>query len=434
MISALFVDFDNVFRMLEDDDKSLSKKFCNKPKQWVDALVQMIDQKNPDKKKNRRIVSKRCYASPYLIQSHRTTFVRAGLEMIDMPPLTSGSKNAADIQMVVDIMDSVLRYNQIEEYIILSGDSDFVPLLHRLRRDMKSTTVFAPSKIAAAYENCADGTITVDFFRGVFQDDSNQAPKAERVPAAAKTGGVKSNKEIDGKVLNSIIEFIKLQGGRTEFGEIAANVRLNFPFIKEQNWNGYGAFSKYMNSIIDDRFSIDNTIVTHPSLLLKDFVCDLSSWGDCNKGDFPQFVSDIMRLSSKKIPFIPPETFQILVDEIVKYYNDQPEDFAQAITHVVEALGNHGKKITPHDVRAIGTAVSLQGYKIDRGVSSKFIAQLWRLAVFDQCGQPEWLEEKEEAEHLVRWFRSSDEEPEAAVDHFLAIVSDGIGSLDLDAA
>ncbi|MBK8630872.1 MAG: NYN domain-containing protein [Sphingomonadales bacterium] len=456
-ISALFIDFDNLFYALREDDPALANRFGLRPDTWLDAL----DRHGLDGAEGglaRRMVIRRCYASPHLIQPHRQNLIRAGLELIDMQPLTSGGKNAADIQMVLDIMDAVTRFPHIEEFLILSGDSDFVPLLHRLRRDMKWTTVFAPANIAAAYKNCADHTISVDFFRnalGMGADSKAQGAATmartharQNLPAPiildlgsdpleekAKAAAAPVGKPIDSATRGKLDKLIRTQSqqflGQLPFVNLAPAIKDQLPGFVGTNWAGYGTFGKFMANLTLDGFHIDSTSSTNPVLIEDDFELDLSEWGESGEGEMPLFVFDIMRNAAKKFPLRSPETYSFVFDQLAAYYNDDPKDFADAIAEVIAAAALEKIELLPYDVRFIGSGIELQGYKLDRGVSPRLLAQLWRLNIFDLCGQPDWLENPEDADFLVSWFHANEEDLQAASEEFLKIVSEG-GTVDVE--
>jgi hypothetical protein len=164
LISALFIDFDNVHSMLCDDDPNVGARFANRPLHWLKALESDPELIEGTEGVARRIVSRRCYASPGRITPYRRNFTQTGFEVVDCPPLTTHMKNSADITMVMDVMDYVVRYPTIEEYIVLSTDADFVPLLNRLRKEMKRSAIFTAANTSSAYRNCADRTIDTQFF------------------------------------------------------------------------------------------------------------------------------------------------------------------------------------------------------------------------------------------------------------------------------
>ena len=72
----------------------------------------------------------------------RHHFLRAGFEVIDCPPLTAQLKNSSDIRMVMDVRDILTHDTYFDEFIILSGDADFTPVLHRLRAHARRTVIF----------------------------------------------------------------------------------------------------------------------------------------------------------------------------------------------------------------------------------------------------------------------------------------------------
>jgi hypothetical protein len=89
----------------------------------------------------------------------RHHFLRAGFEVIDCPPLTAQLKNSSDIRMVMDIRDYLTHDTYFDEFIILSGDADFTPVLHRLRAHARRTVIFANDFTAAPYTAISDGEV-----------------------------------------------------------------------------------------------------------------------------------------------------------------------------------------------------------------------------------------------------------------------------------
>ncbi len=162
--SALFVDFDNVFSGLLDLDPKAGLAFAQDPRDWLDRLATTgIDGDN------RSFLVRRCYMNPsgWALQAptgqeriyfskFRPYFTRAGFEVIDCPSLTNRHKNAADIRICLDVFESLSRDTRYDEYVIASGDSDFAPLLQRVRASDRRILVIATSQTAIAYESIAD--------------------------------------------------------------------------------------------------------------------------------------------------------------------------------------------------------------------------------------------------------------------------------------
>src|SRR6185436_94359 len=76
----------------------------------------------------------------------------------------SGGKTSADIQMVMDILDALGHATRFDEFIILSGDADFTPVLLRLSKHDRQSAVLAVGPASAAYKAACDLLIDQDTF------------------------------------------------------------------------------------------------------------------------------------------------------------------------------------------------------------------------------------------------------------------------------
>ena len=80
-----------------------------------------------------RVVVKRAYADWSRYRDARRELMNAGLELIEMPSAREGAKNRADIKMAVDAMEIAYSRQHVGIFVIVSGDSDFTPLVGKLR-------------------------------------------------------------------------------------------------------------------------------------------------------------------------------------------------------------------------------------------------------------------------------------------------------------
>ncbi|MGH3441066.1 MAG: NYN domain-containing protein [Nitriliruptorales bacterium] len=81
-----------------------------------------------------RLVVRRAYADWHLFSDDRRSLVDSHVELIDIPQRgDSARKNAADIKMAVDAMELALSREYVSTFVIVSGDSDFTPLVAKLR-------------------------------------------------------------------------------------------------------------------------------------------------------------------------------------------------------------------------------------------------------------------------------------------------------------
>jgi hypothetical protein len=174
-LSAVFVDYDNIYLSLKRKSDEAAKRFAKEAGRWLREIENggLITPTNaPFSPAPRRIVMNRCYGNPVPRRNPhdnstdmssfpfvRHHFLRSGFEVIDCPPLTAQLKNSADIRMVMDIRDLLLHDTYFDEFIILSGDADFTPVLIRLRAHARRTVVFANDFTAAPYTAICDGEV-----------------------------------------------------------------------------------------------------------------------------------------------------------------------------------------------------------------------------------------------------------------------------------
>jgi uncharacterized LabA/DUF88 family protein len=190
--SALFIDFDNIFIALQKDSPELATRFATRPLVWLRAIESQLGKTdaNDNGKDLRRLIARRTYASPHTITPYRRVFTMAGVEVVDCPPLTQKMKNSADIYIVMDVLDYLDLYPHIEEFIILSADADFVPVLNRLRKELKRSVIFTAYDTASSYKNCSDMTLDADRFRKWLDGDTEASRR--NVPPASGSSATKT--------------------------------------------------------------------------------------------------------------------------------------------------------------------------------------------------------------------------------------------------
>ncbi len=182
--AALYVDFDNVFMALLRWDERAAYAFGERPDAWLAWLEGREEGGAPT---TRRTLIRRCYLNPggyfdfqmgravarYRQQrdlrnrtyfgEFRAAFVQAGFDIVDCPPVAY-LKNSADMKMALDIRDALDHKTVFDEFVILSGDSDFLPALARLRAHDRRITILAQNTAKRAYLAAADIVVGLDDF------------------------------------------------------------------------------------------------------------------------------------------------------------------------------------------------------------------------------------------------------------------------------
>jgi len=119
----------------------------------------------------------------------------AAFELIEIPHIRQSGKNSADIRMVVDALDLCYTRAHINTFVIISGDSDFSPLVSKLRENNKTV-------IGVGVKNSSSDLLIANCDEFIFYDDLVREANAERKKAAkpAKAPEAKSDTKTDGKL------------------------------------------------------------------------------------------------------------------------------------------------------------------------------------------------------------------------------------------
>src|SRR5512139_4114532 len=118
---ALFIDFENIAIGVRD---AHYRKFD----------VNLVLERLLDKGK---LLVKKAYADWSRYSDYKRSFHEAAIELIEVPQKSVGWKNSADIRLVVDAMDMSFQKEHINCFVVCSGDSDFSPLVSKLKENNK---------------------------------------------------------------------------------------------------------------------------------------------------------------------------------------------------------------------------------------------------------------------------------------------------------
>ena len=117
---AVFIDFENIALGLRDASAPFEVR------RILDRLLE-----------KGKVIVKVAYADWNRFRSHTTSLHENGIELIEIPRRESTGKNSADIRLVVDAMDLSWSKEHIDTFVVVSGDSDFSPLVAKLKENGK---------------------------------------------------------------------------------------------------------------------------------------------------------------------------------------------------------------------------------------------------------------------------------------------------------
>ena len=157
---ALFCDFENVALGVRD---AQYEKFDIKP------ILERLLLKGS-------IVVKKAYCDWERYKGFKATMHEANFELIEIPHVRQSGKNSADIRLVVDALDLCYTKSHVNTFVIISGDSDFSPLVSKLRENNKQV-------IGVGVKQSTSDLLIANCDEFIFYDDlvrENQRAQARR--------------------------------------------------------------------------------------------------------------------------------------------------------------------------------------------------------------------------------------------------------------
>lgn len=249
MKSALFVDFDNVYSGLRKLDQTIADRFARQPLEWMNWIISKLDLPDhaPDGAR-RRVLVRRCYLNPQAYQRFRPSFNLAGFEIIDCPALTSEGKTSTDIHMVLDVIDLLQHETHYDEFIVFSADADFTPVLRKLRRWDRRTTVLAIGFPSAAYRASADLLIDQDEFvrNALGFRDEEESPAVESVTPLVNT--VPDPDTVSAAARAIVEDAVKASSVAVPMAKLAAHILDAVDGMDASTWAGHGTFRGLIES------------------------------------------------------------------------------------------------------------------------------------------------------------------------------------------
>ncbi len=165
-IMAVYCDFENI---------ALGVRDANYAKFDVARLLERLLLKG-------NIVVKKAYCDWARYQQFKAAMHEASFELIEIPHVRQSGKNSADVRMVVDALDLCYTKEHVDTFVVISGDSDFSPLVSKLRENNKAV-------IGVGVKNSTSDLLIANCDEFIYYDDLvklTQEPKKAPRPKTAK--------------------------------------------------------------------------------------------------------------------------------------------------------------------------------------------------------------------------------------------------------
>ena len=184
---AVFIDYENLALGVRDMDGATKSTSVE-----VGLVLNRLLEKG-------RIVYKRAYCDWGNYRKSTTTLHKHGVVMVDIPQTGVSGKNSADIHMVVDAMDLAYSKNHISLFALLSGDSDFSPLVYKLKECDKRV-------VGCGVKSSTSGLLVKSCDEFIYYDDLHKraASKSKR---RAKSANKSEDKKAD--AVDQVLEIVR---------------------------------------------------------------------------------------------------------------------------------------------------------------------------------------------------------------------------------
>jgi uncharacterized protein (TIGR00288 family) len=224
LLIAVFVDFENLAIGVRD---MKSGKF------EIQLILKRLLEKG-------RIVYKRAYCDWSHYRDDVRDFHAQGIEMIDIPESKMSGKNSADIRMVVDALDLCYSKQHIDFFALISGDSDFSPLVSKLKENNKRV-------LGCGVKSSTSDLLIANCDEFIYYDDLFRASKQTR-PARKKTKKKPDKKQEAADKLLEVLQSVEQDYDPVWGSMLKQAVRRVHPGFSE-SYYGYGSFSELLKDV-----------------------------------------------------------------------------------------------------------------------------------------------------------------------------------------
>ena len=138
------------------------------------------------------IVVKKAYCDWARYREFKAEMHEASFELIEIPHVRQSGKNSADIRMVVDALDLCYTKSHVDTFVIISGDSDFSPLVSKLRENAKTV-------IGVGVKGSTSDLLTANCDEFIFYDDLVREQRRRGAQSAARRDTVRDGGRENGR-------------------------------------------------------------------------------------------------------------------------------------------------------------------------------------------------------------------------------------------
>jgi len=231
---AVFVDYENL---------AIGVRRMGKGSFRIDLVLRRLLEKG-------RIVYKRAYCDWGNYREAVREFHTQGVELVDIPQSKASGKNSADIHMVVDALDLCHQKNHIDSFALISGDSDFSPLVAKLKENQKRVVGCGVKSSTSdlLIGSCDEFIYYDDLMRDVEQ---KQQQKTKRKPSTRKKSPADEKEEDVGEKIVEAVRSLERDYDTVWGSMVKQTIRRLYPGFNE-GYYGAGSFAEILEMVEKD--------------------------------------------------------------------------------------------------------------------------------------------------------------------------------------
>ena len=456
-LCAVFVDYDNIYLSLRRQDEQAAKQFPKAVIDWLTMLQSgelITETGRSPTPEERRLVMCRCYGNPVPRRNAsdnstdigsfpfvRHHFLRAGFDIVDCPPLTAQLKNSSDIRMVMDIQDFLDHKTHFDEFIILSGDADFAPILQRLRTHARHTTIYVNETTATPYVALCDAQVKEqDLLRALRRADQidhknerqNKLEHSTEASPPAPQEDQTSLAEIRNQITNEIENAVRASNTPVALAFLADKAQRTIGYEQTigSNWAGYGTFLNFLQNnlppsmhltsnqpyyVVDKRChraALEEQANQSPTKTPEIHQPSTPEQPNIRHQEAQQIVENnhLIRDTISQIhehthvPALAPSEYQILFEIISEELNEVGLKGLQTAYNISSRAKIESVDLTPEDAQFVLDIISEADPWFEKGISPPLFAERFMNAIVARCRNNGLHLTAQEYELVAAWF------------------------------
>ena len=226
---AVFIDFENVAMGVRES------RYGNFD---IDLVLKRLVEKG-------KITVKRAYSDWHRYTEFKRAFHQAAIELIDVPQSRYSGKNSADIRMVVDALDLSYQRDHIDTFVLVSGDSDFSPLVSKLRE-------YGRYVIGMGVKQSSSDLLINNCDEFIFYEDLVR-PATENTRLAPKLNGLPHKKAEALRLVVETFEALQREGKEVIYGSVIKQTLVRKLPSFNETYFGYPSFSRLLEDAAENK-------------------------------------------------------------------------------------------------------------------------------------------------------------------------------------